>query len=72
MGSWVDYSITWSYIVTQMKTKFGIDINDTEKFSYNEIMKYLKAIFDEHFESIRMVEQERELGNIPSITEYPH
>ena len=47
-----DYSITWEYICARMKEKFGIPTNDTEKFSFGEIERYLECIWDEYVDKI--------------------
>ena len=47
-----DYSITWEYICTRMKEKFGIPTDDTEKFSFGEIERYLECIWDEYVDKI--------------------
>ena len=44
----MDYSITWSYIVGRMKTKFGISSKSNEKFSMHEIEAYLDDIWSEY------------------------
>jgi len=47
-----DYSITWEYICARMKEKFGIPTDDTEKFSFGEIERYLECIWDEYVDKI--------------------
>ena len=47
-----DYSITWEYICVRMKEKFGIPTDDTEKFSFGEIERYLECIWDEYVDKI--------------------
>ena len=47
-----DYSITWEYICARMKEKFGIPTDDTEKFSFGEIKRYLECIWDEYVDKI--------------------
>lgn len=42
-----DYSITWSYIVEQMSTRFGIALDSEEKFSMWEIERNIDLIWNE-------------------------
>ena len=48
----MDYSLTWEYIVKQMREKYGIRIDSTEHFSKREITMYIESIYDEYFEQI--------------------
>ena len=52
----MDYSLTWAYIVEQMREKYGIKIDSTEHFSKREITKYIEGIWDEYFEQIHRQE----------------
>ena len=52
----MDYSLTWEYIVKQMREKYGIKIDSTEHFSKREITKYIEGIWDEYFEQIHRQE----------------
>ena len=45
-----DYSITWSYICDRMSSKFGIKVDDTERFSLGEIEALIDNIFGEYYE----------------------
>ena len=45
-----DYSITWNYICKCMSDKFGIKVDDTERFSLSEIEALIENIFDEYYE----------------------
>ena len=47
-----DYSITWGYIVERMKTRYGIRVDSTERFSMGEIEAYLEDIWSEFVDMI--------------------
>lgn len=58
-----DYSITWEYICVRMKEKFGIPTDDTEKFSFGEIKRYLECIWDEYVDILNKIYTNKEIKN---------
>lgn len=48
----IDYSITWAYIVEQMKEKYSIPADSQDKYSMAEIERYISLIWTEYFNSL--------------------
>ncbi len=53
-----DYSITWGYIVSVMREKFGIAPDSDEKFAYGDLSRKLNQIWSDYFDELYEREQE--------------
>ena len=47
-----DYTITWNYIVTQMSTKYGIEVNSRGRYAFGELETMIKQIWHDYFQML--------------------
>lgn len=45
-----DYSITWSYIVSRMASRYGFGPDNSERMAFGTLQRYLEDIWTEFFE----------------------
>jgi len=57
-----DYSITWAYIVSRMKSKYGFSPDNEESISFGELQAYIEDIWSEYFEILHAREMDEWKG----------
>ena len=59
-----DYCITWAYIVSRMKSKYGFSPDNEERLSFGELEAYLGDIWSEYYDVLRSTENDEKMEEV--------